>query len=78
MSSIPWENSGINGARGSSYPVGIKRKQMAKEAGVIFFSERKNVGGYLFLLLLLFKGFKEVNVLNIYIAPSQNQGAAYM
>lgn len=51
---------------------------MAKEAGVIFFSERKNVGGYLFLLLLLFKGFKEVNVLNIYIAPSQNQGAAYM
>lgn len=41
MSSIPWGNSGINGVRGSSYPVGIKRKQMAKEAGITFFFFRK-------------------------------------
>lgn len=41
MALISWGNSRISGVRGSSYPFGIKTKQVVKEAGVFFFFQKE-------------------------------------
>lgn len=40
MALIPWGTGEKYGVRGSSYPVGLERKQVAKEARVIFFFQK--------------------------------------
>lgn len=52
--SIPWEKSEEQRVGDSPYLVGIKRKQKAKEAGVIVFSpQNKKVGvTYIFFLFV--------------------------